>query len=619
MSHSNMPAGPPYPSRHRVLGRILGAGLAGLLLAGLACSGGGAPATSAAPQQPAAPAQPAAAAPAADPQAPTGMSITVAPAISATPAPSMESMGEPRYGGIMTLANRTDPPARWDNMRTTTVSLQGIAASIFGDGALLQTCPHSVVTVCPYLAESWEINDDFTEFTFKIRDNVFWHDGKAFTVEDAKFWVDLAVFGYKSGDKERTPAIWKGAFGDLQSVDILDGNRLRLTLGSTTALFLETIMNPRHKNAHPPHLIKPQLDAGKTDIAPQDIGLVSHGPFKILDYDKGIRARVRRFDQWWGTDDAGRELPFLDGIDYAIFNDASPMDAAFRVGRIDGTARGNRFQLSGPRKAAIEREMGDRVWFSQTVSGGAGAGIAFNVLREGPWQDARVRRAIQFWIDKQESIAALSGGLAVLQGLLPGESPFTNPDVLEWPGWNQTTRAADRAEAKRLLSEAGYAGGFEMGHMCRRQWIDRCEFLHAQLADLGVDLKLHLVDDAGWNRGRVSTDYDTQQGTHAPAPFPESTVTFYGIFSENPDTGPKHEDLKIKDFYDRLGAAAGNIEERTVIWREFERYVLLEQAYTIPLSNSLQVKAYRSYVKGLPTPAVDDRSLLEMSLVWLDK
>ena len=115
-----------------------------------------------------------------------------------------------------------------------------------------------------------------------------------------------------------------------------------------------------------------------------------------------------------------------------------------------------------------------------------------------------MRRAIQFWIDKQESIAALSGGLAVLQGLLPGKSPFTNPDVLEWPGWNQTTRAADRAEAKRLLSEAGYADGFEMGHMCRRQWIDRCEFLHAQLADLGVDLKLQLVDDAGWNRGRVS-------------------------------------------------------------------------------------------------------------------
>ena len=547
--------------RRTALGLVLGI----LILVGLACSGGAAPTAAQAPQQPAPAAQPVPAAPAADPKA-APAARTTAP-VPKSAAPAAAAAEEPKFGGIMILANRRDPPARWDPMRTTTITLHGIAGSIYGDGALIKRCTDNVFLVCPNLADSWEINDDFTQFTFKIRDGVKWHDGKPFTVEDAKWWQELGVFGATVGGKTRAPAIWKGAFGGLKKVEILDGNRLRLTLESPKPIFLESIMNPRHRLAHPRHLMQPLMEAGKITVAPQDVGWIATGPFKMLDYDKGVRARVRRFDQWWGKDEAGRQLPYLDGIDFAIFTDASAMDAAFRVGRLDGTARGNRFEMTGPRKAAIAKEMGDRVWFLQSLSSGGGAGISFNVLREGPWQDARVRRAVQLWIDKKASIKALYGGLARLDGLLPSVSPFASPDFLTWPGWNPKTREQDRAEAKRLMAEAGYAGGFEIGHMCRRQWIDRCEFLFAQMAELGIDLKLQLVDDAGWNRGRVSLDYDTQQGTHNPAPIPEATVTFYGIYSENPDAGPKHEDLKVQAFYDQLDAAAGNVEKRTKIWK----------------------------------------------------
>ena len=174
-------------------------GIAAIILVLGACSSSteevdvGPTPTTAAVQQPA----PAATAAAGEAAAPAATAI---PGATATPRPTQVPAGEPKYGGIFITPNRADPPI-WDPMFTGTINLHGVSGSINGNGSLLKPCRDDTFVICGGLASSWESNADLTEWTFTIRDGVLWHDGIPFTVEDAKFWLDLHLKG--AGDTRR--------------------------------------------------------------------------------------------------------------------------------------------------------------------------------------------------------------------------------------------------------------------------------------------------------------------------------------------------------------------------------------------------------------------------------
>ncbi|PZC45424.1 MAG: ABC-type transport system, substrate-binding protein [Chloroflexi bacterium] len=521
-----------------------------------------------------------------------------------------------KRGGTLVLANRSDPPAGFDTLRTSSIALHHVAGALFGPGNLVMRCRENMYLVCPYLATSWLANPGFTEWTFTIRDDVYWHDGTLFSAEDAKFWFDLVFYEATVGDKVRAPAYFKGELGDLESVEVIEHSRLRLTFAERNPFFPDILANPRFKIAHPRHLMQPRIEQGEVSISPIDVGLVGLGPFKLEKYDRGSVVSVRRFDQYWEKNADGESLPYLDGIDYVVMPDPFAMDVAFRSGRLDGGARGQGHYLTTQRKAGYLRDLGEDVVFSEMDGGNFR--LAFNVLRPGPWQDPKVRRAIALWIDKR---AALPTALRGFGWTSPDLGPPTLPvptHFINWPKFDAGTLEEKRAEAERLLKEAGYAEGFSLGHLCRALNPVPCEFLEAQLSDLGIDLQLQLVDEGAWNRARTSLDYDTQQGRLTPSPIPEGTESVYGRYSENPDAYGKHEDPHVDELY-RLLRNALTFEQRVKLWRDIETYLFVEQTYVIPIAESVNVAPYRSYVKGLVIPTEDGHTNTDFSTVWLDK
>lgn len=627
-----------------------------LLLAVAVACGGGAPASTApAPQQPAAPAQPALAAPAAEPRpaavpqavqapapAPAAPAIRVSPLgpTRATPSlpdrlvgdfgaadPKTVALGAgdvPKYGGIATWGVRRDPPAGFDMMHTTLwYDLHQMGAPVWGSGNLVRECLNDVFQVCPGLAESWEAAKDFTQFTFKMREGVQWHDGTPLTAEDVKFWLELVYRGAKSGEKVRRPAWYSSNLGKLQSIEVLDGNRLRITLASRNPLFLDILATPYYTVAHPRHLTQPRFEKGEVDVAPLELGMVGTGPFKFVKYDKGTRGQVRRYDRYWEKDPQGRQLPYLEAMEFAIFRDPAAMDAAIRVGRLDGGSPGFGYILTKERQTAYLRDIGDQVWFVKVPSGAGGgaAGVGFNLLKPGPWQDVRVRRAIFLSIDQQAAIDATAGSLGYVGGLLNPGNPFGNPDILTWPGFSAATKEKDRAEAKRLMSEAGYAKGFPMTFNCLTTgtWRDRCEYLQSQLKGLNIELKLDLMDTAQWTAAGQSLTYDAVQiGSGVTLPFPEASEGALNVYSQSPNAISKHEDPKIPAFFERLRNATG-FDQRVTIWRELERYWFQEQVLSAPLAGQLAVIPYRSHVKGRIVPPEQIMAYMDFATVWLDK
>ena len=514
------------------------------------------------------------------------------------------------------LANRGDPPAGFDTLRTSSIALHHVAGALFGPGNLVMRCRENMYLVCPYLATNWVSNPGFTEWTFTIRNGVYWHDGTPFTAEDAKFWFELADLGSQAGDKVRAPAYFKGELGNVESVEVLEYNSLRITFRHRNPYFLEVLANPRFKIAHPRHLIQPRIEQGEVSISPLDVGLVGLGPFKLEKYERGSVIRVRRFAHYWEEAGEGNTLPYLEGIDYVVMPDPFAMDVAFRTGRLDGGPRGQGHYLTSERKEGYVRDLGEDVFFAE-IDGGTFR-LAFNVLKPGPWQDYRVRRAIALWIDKQAAIPSALGGFGWTSPDLGPPNRLIPRYFISWPKFDLGPLGEKRAEARRLLAEAGYADGFSMGHLCRALNSTPCEFLEAQLAGLNIDLQLQVVDEGEWNRARVSLDYDSQQGRLTPSPIPEGTESVYGRYSKNPDAYAKHEDPKVDELYRRLRDAL-TFDQRIGLWREIERYLFVDQTYVIPIAESLNVVPYRTYVKGLAIPPEDKHTHTDFATVWLDK
>ena len=582
-----------------------------VLLVG-ACSSSDAPTTAPAPVATAqAPQQPGAAA-TAMPGAPAMPAATAMPAPTATQVPGGSMSTEPQYGGVLRAVLTGDNPM-WDPARLIWFS-GGAAQKIMGDGNLVKGCRTDFFTVCPALAESWDLSADGKEYTFKIRDNARWHDGMPFTNEDAKFFIELSVFGHEASG--RNPSSFVNDWGPVTSVDLMDGNRVKVTLDEPRFFLLQTISQGINTIGNPKHLLQPFLDSGDGDITPDQFkdrfDIVATGPYKVDEYDKGSVLKLTRNDSYWAKDDEGRQLPFLDGMLLPIITDGSLGIASLRTGRVDVTGRVNAHAITDERRIVLERSLGDTVKFKAGASPGA-TGVYPNNLVP-PWDDVRVRKAYSLWADR-DIFLALAPGIRARAGVWSTTTPWSDPAIQSEPGFNSATKEQDMAEAKRLLTEAGYPDGFETTIMCRDRWVGSMgEPVEDQLRKLGIKVNLEVVDSGTRSERVRNGDFEMVcASTTGQWPFQSAT----DFLSTSPTAQLKHNDAHVDDLFNQI-LLSENKEELTRLAHEVERYMLIDQAMLVTIGSGLQRIAFRDYVHGVTVQGSlwlnsDDRA------VWMSK
>jgi ABC-type transport system substrate-binding protein len=374
---------------------------------------------------------------------------------SATPAISAAAQSTPKTGGTFNVGHDADVLLGGDTMKATLSESTAVTSSINGVGNLVKYQRDNIYSIAPGVSESWKSNPDKTQWTFKLRDNITWHDGTPFTVQDAKWWLDLAVFGARVRDKVRAPAVWAGNLGKVTSVDALDQNHLQVVLAAPSPQFLTLLGSPINQIGHPRHLMQPLIDQGNVDVSPQDVKYVSIGPFKMVNYDKGTRVQVQRNDHYWETDEAGHQLPYLDGIQWAILPDPSAMDYALFNGQLDMGSRAASHILTKDRKDQYVQNLGDKVAFTNMTF--TSTALVMNTLNPGPFQDVRVRQAVSRWIDR-DAFSPVAGGLTFVQPIMNAQNPYTSPDFTTWPGFNSATRQQDMADARSTGCTGHYRG-----------------------------------------------------------------------------------------------------------------------------------------------------------------
>ncbi len=283
------------------------------------------------------------------------------------------------------------------------------------------------------LAESWSIQDEGKTILFHLRMNVRWHDGAPFTAHDVEFTykklIDPAVKTPYSGDFER-----------IEHLQVLDDYTLKVTYKEPFAPALSSwgmwIM--------PEHILKNE-DLNKTRFSRFPIGT---GPYKFKTWKTGDKIELTSNHDYF----EGR--PYIDRYIYRIIPDEATTFLELQTQGVD---------LSLLTPLQFTRQT-DNNFFKTRYNKFKYPSFGFTYmgynLTDPKFQDLRIRRAINYAVNKEEIIDTIFFGLArVTTGPFVPDSWAYNKDVKK--------SAYDPAAAKRLLKEAGWADTDQDG------WVDR--------------------------------------------------------------------------------------------------------------------------------------------------
>ena len=338
----------------------------------------------------------------------------------------------------------------------------------------------------PYLAKSWSIAPDALSVTLNLVDNAVFHDGTPVTSADVAFSIGVI--------KAHHP--FTTMLAPVQGVDTPDPHTAIIRLSHPHPALL-LAMSPALMPILPKHIY------GEGDILtnPANLKPVGSGPFRFVEYQRGQFIRLEKFDKFFIP---GR--PALDRITIQIVQDPTVMVLGLERGDIHIAPL-----MSGARD--IERAQRSPA-LAVTTQGYAGIGalnwLAFNCTR-APFDDARVRQAICYAVDRGTITRVLMGGKAqaALSPIVPS-SPFSNPKVQPY--------APDLDHANTLLDAAGKPRGTDGTRFSMtidydpgdpEQGRNVAEFLRPQLRKIGIAAEVRAAPDFPTWAQRVSNlDYD---------------------------------------------------------------------------------------------------------------
>ena len=341
---------------------------------------------------------------------------------AAAPATQASAAGKPRIGGTLKFGIVKDIGTPIPFVAYTSIG-QYVKDNVYEP--LVTFDPKGEIH--PWLAESWTPNANSTEWTFKIRRGVKFHDGKELTANDV-VWSAKHIMNPANG------AAGQGQLaGNVRDAVALDNYTVKFISPGPRGLLPEILADSPTLHIAPRESVAPGQQKMIGSNPPPGTG-----PFKFKAWIPGQEYEVVRNNDYWGG------APYLDGIRFRVIIESTSRAAAVQAGDLDVTER------LGP--SFVQRIKSGQLKGMQFVTIGM-AGIKQLVLNTqlAPTSDPRVRKAIALSLDKDAIMkeATFGFGAPVLTWAASGTDWETSVNFK----WKRNIE-----EAKRLLKEAGYAG-----------------------------------------------------------------------------------------------------------------------------------------------------------------
>lgn len=324
----------------------------------------------------------------------------------------------------------------------------------------------------PYLAESWEPNQDLTEWTFKLKNGITFQDGSPLTAQ-------AAVDNLMGIHENYTP------LPTLDRMEVMDDLTFKIILTDPTPALPDLLV----------FFQSAMLSPGTRDQAGVDMPIpYGTGPYQFVDYVDGEQIILERNEEYWG------EPALTQRVVYRYIPDATSRLQALQSGEVDAIADvGSLIPSQGE---IIEADQNLKL---ETVNVLTTHYLFFNT-DQPPFDDPRLRQAVSMAIDRMLIVDETVYGYGV-----PGTSLITQ---LAETWVNQEASPTYDLEGAKVLAESVLGDqrvevSFVLNSGLANRWPygEIAQIIQYELADLGIDVQIQTVEGGTWNEMLANDEY----------------------------------------------------------------------------------------------------------------
>ena len=493
--------------------------------------------------------------------------VTSSEPATPTPTPSDTTTQAPisgeRIDGGTLVRVWADPPTL-DPHLTTDATSASIIVEVFG----------GLVTISPDLeivgdiAETWDVSPDGMTYTFHLRDNVKFHDGKALTANDFKYSLERALnpltsapvvdqyLGDIMGAKERL----KGTVTEVEGVKVINDQTLEITIDAPKSYFLAKLTYPTAFVVD-----RENVESSRRWFRTPN----GTGPFRMSEYVPGESLVLsRNTDYHLGS-------PFLDDIRFILSGGTSMLMYENDEIHIAGVGLADLDRLKDPSNPLNPELKNAPPSFSTSY-------IGMNV-KEPPLDDVKFRQALNLAIDKEAISRDVMAGLVIpANGILPPDFPGYDPGI---KGYEY-----DPDKARALLAESKYGDSLDnlppiilttAGSFGSQLTLDMEVILEMWRQNLGINVETLQTEFATYLQDLVKRRFQMFDiGWIADYPDPENflDLLFYSESSNN-HTGFNNTEV---DRLLELARVEQQTDARYELYNQIEQ-LIMDEAPWIPL------------------------------------
>jgi peptide/nickel transport system substrate-binding protein len=511
--------------------------------------------------------------------------------------------GDPVEGGTLTYLE----PQTW-------ATLYPPAAGFYPNGGIVNNVADRLLyqnpetlELEPWIATGYEVNDDATEYTFTLRDDVTYSDGSPLDAENVVKNFDL--FG--AGDTDRALTISE-AINNYDHGEVVDEHTVKFFFTAPSPGFAQAV-----STINSGLLSNVTLDRTGEEFGPGNATeIVGSGPFVIAGEEIGTEISLEaREDYNWAPESLDHQgRAYLDGIDYLVVAEDS-----VRVGNVVSQQAQIARQIEAPDEAQFAA---DGLSLHAATTNGVNNGLSFR-FRDAPLDDVKVRQALIAGIDREQ----------IVETLFTDSYPLATGALARTAlGYTDTSSyyEYDPEKAASLLDEAGWVAGSDGVRekdgeklsltfneaLPQPRSKEVVTLIQEQLAELGVEVNLLPGDQAAQDAARA--EVGTLHVYHSMVGRADYDVLKSQYFSANRNTllngrpdgsiGDEELDGLLQE------VASAPTEEGRATASAAAQQRLAEQAYILPIFEEPQVYGYVDAVQGFRTESVGRPSFYD---TWL--
>lgn len=449
-------------------------------------------------------------------------------------------------------------------------------------------------------ASEWEISSDGLTYSFTLNPDVTFHNGRVVTAEDFKYSMERVMNPKNASPNAGNLQAIKGSkefmSGDateVTGIKVMDDTHIEISLDKPDNTFLSVLSLP-FTAAVPKEVVEEKGDK----FGEEPVGA---GPFKFSSWVRGSEIVLEKNADYF----AG--APYLDKVVYKVMEDQTARDNSFASRQLDmmvlGDAQYARYK-NDPTYGELIVEVPEL--FTRNLK--------FNLEKDGPWQDVRVRQAINYAIDRDTIIQTVIQGKAYpAVGVLPSSIQGYNDKV--------TTYSYDPEKAKSLLEEAGYEDGFTLNILTTSHpafGLPAVEALSGYLEEVGITVKTEQVDFAAMTDRLNNGDFETAMSSNGGMTHPVEFLSRY-FHSKNAGASGNtshYTNEKVDELLDKASQTTDE-SEMIALAQEAEEMIVKDAPWWF-FNYNKAVIVHQPWVKGLQEMPTDI-DYQDLTKVWIDE